>query len=292
MTWQPVVVGVDTSPEGAQAAAAGWGIAQTAGADCRLLHVVKEPSHIDADTSAGSETEQLTKEMMRAARRTVEETLAHAVPSHALEHLEVRSGNAAWVLAQAVAEAGAGLLVLGGKHHAAPVRWFGGSTVHHVVRTVDVPLLVTTSAAQAFARVLVAVDLSEAAPATLRGALAFAAPFGATVRVLHVVEPLPSIPDVGIQLDEGEHLRLAEAGTAELIATLDLDVPVEQVVRCGAPARTVAEEASQWGGDLVVVGTHGKGWVDRVLLGSTTERLLNRLPCSVLVIPVGSPKPT
>jgi len=41
--------------------------------------------------------------------------------------------------------------------------------------------------------------------------------------------------------------------------------------------------------DLVIVGSHGKGWVDRVLLGSTTERLLNKLPCPVLVIPVRAP---
>jgi len=35
----------------------------------------------------------------------------------------------------------------------------------------------------------------------------------------------------------------------------------------------------------VVVGSHGKGWVDRLLLGSTTERLLDQLPASLLVVP-------
>ena len=40
-----------------------------------------------------------------------------------------------------------------------------------------------------------------------------------------------------------------------------------------------------WGADLVVLGSHGKGWVDRMLLGSTTERLLSHLPTSMLVIP-------
>ncbi len=292
MAWQPVVVGVDSSPEGAMAATVGWTVAQQAGVSCHLLHVMREPSHLGLGARAAAEGERITQQLLQAERKAIQETLTGQVPTEALERLEVRMGNAAWVLAQAVSEYAAGLLVLGGKHHAAPVRWFGGSTVHHTVRTVDVPLLVTTPGATTFAKVLVAVDLSHATPATLAGAVAFAAPFVTEMRVLHVVEPLPSIPDVGIQLDEGEHLRLAEAGTADLVASLDLGAPLEHVVRCGAPARTVAEEAAQWAADLVIVGSHGKGWVDRVLLGSTTERLLNRLPCSVLVIPIRSLTPT
>jgi nucleotide-binding universal stress UspA family protein len=38
--------------------------------------------------------------------------------------------------------------------------------------------------------------------------------------------------------------------------------------------------------DLVIVGSHGKGWVDRLLIGSVTEQILSALPASVLVIPV------
>jgi nucleotide-binding universal stress UspA family protein len=227
--------------------------------------------------------------LLMTERQTICDTLAGQVPGEALDCIDVRMGNPAWVLDQAVGEYEAGLLVLGGKHHAAPVRWFGGSTVHHTVRTVDVPLLVTTPTVAGFSKIIVAIDLSDATPATLTGAIQFATPLTAQLRVLHVVEPLPSIPDVGIQLDEGEHLRLAEVGVRELVDELRPELPLEQAVRCGAPARTVAEEATQWGADLVVVGSHGKGWVDRVLLGSTTERLLNRLPCSVLVIPIRSP---
>ncbi|MGD8727028.1 MAG: universal stress protein [Gemmatimonadales bacterium] len=292
MAGQPVVVGVDASPEGALAGTIGWRVAQQAKVSCHLVHVMREPSHLGLGARNAEEGGRITRQLLQAERQTIEESLAGQVPPQALEYLEVRMGNPAWVLAQAVSDRAAGLLVLGGKHHAAPVRWFGGSTVHHTVRTVDVPLLVTTPGALTFSRVLVAVDLSDAAQETLEGALTFAAPFGAEIRVLHVVEPLPSIPDVGIQLDEGEHLRLAEVATTELATGQGLDTSLEQVVRCGAPARTVAEEAAQWEADLVVVGSHGKGWVDRVLLGSTTERLLNRLPCSVLVIPIRAPTPT
>jgi nucleotide-binding universal stress UspA family protein len=59
----------------------------------------------------------------------------------------------------------------------------------------------------------------------------------------------------------------------------------EKFVRYGFPVDLITEEAAQWGADLVVVGSHGKGWLDRLLIGSVTERLLNRLPASVLVVP-------
>jgi nucleotide-binding universal stress UspA family protein len=50
---------------------------------------------------------------------------------------------------------------------------------------------------------------------------------------------------------------------------------------------TLLREASDWQADVLVVGSHGKGWAQRVLLGSVTERLINHLPTSLLVAPVG-----
>jgi nucleotide-binding universal stress UspA family protein len=57
-------------------------------------------------------------------------------------------------------------------------------------------------------------------------------------------------------------------------------------VRTGVAAETIAEEAGTWHADLIVMGSHGKGWVDRVLVGSTTERLVTELPASIMVVPV------
>ena len=59
----------------------------------------------------------------------------------------------------------------------------------------------------------------------------------------------------------------------------------EPVVRHGPAARVLADEADRWQADLLVVATHGKGFVDRLLLGSVTERVLNHLPTAVLVVP-------
>ena len=287
MSWNPVVAGCDTSSEGALAAAAAWSIAKAAGAAFHLVHVARKASELPPVAPGALAEEELAGRLRQAARSQVEQALQDRVPPESLEHLEVREGNVAWVLAAAVREYSAELLVLGGKHHAAPVRWFGGSTVHHAVRTIDVPILVTASERPLFGRVMVAADLSEAALPTLKAGVRFAEAFGAELRALSVVEPFPPIPDVAVQVDEQEHLRLAEAEFARIVESA-AGADISRTVRCGAPGRAIAEEAEAWSADLVVVGSHGKGWVDRVLLGSTTERLLNRLPTSVLVVPIGT----
>ncbi len=294
MRWNTVVVAVDASPAGGLAAQCGRAVAAAAGVPCHLVHAVREPSGLARVPRDSGRHQSLTEGLIASARRTVGDVVRAAVPD-AVASLEIRIGNPSWILAQVVRERGAGLLVLGGKHHSAPARWFGGSTAHHAVRTIDVPLLIAATPATTFTRILVATDLSDAAPTTVRAARDVAALFNATVQALHVVEPLPSIPDVGIEPDECAHLEVAEAETKASLAALGVDDSIEAIVQCGAPARTIADHAADWPADLVVVGSHGKGWIDRVLLGSTTERLLNRLPCSLLVIPVhgaaGSPSP-
>ena len=292
MTWQPIVVGADASPEGALAVTLGWTVAAAASAPCHVVHGVREPAHPGLGPGPSEERERFNQQVLEAARRRVTDAIGDTVPSQAIEQLQVRLGNPAWVLARAVEEIQAGLLVLGGKHHVAPVRWFGGSTVHHAVRTIDVPILVAAPTDTTFGKVLVATDLSDVAQPTIKAAVRFAALFGSAMKVLHVVEPLPAVPDVGIELDEREHLRLAEEGIRTLLSSADPGHTAELEVRSGTPARAIADESDRWEADLVVVGTHGKGWVDRVLLGSTTERLLNRLPAPVLVIPSHTPSTT
>ncbi len=289
MTWSPVVVGVDASREGALAAATAWSIARAAGAEYRLVHVAREMAKVPAVVAQAPGGAEVAQRLAAGARRRVEEVLRGNAPPEVVDHLEICAGNPAWILRRVAEEYEAGLLVLGGKRHTAPVRWFGGSTVHHAVRTIDVPILVTACPRPQIARILVAIDLSHAGKPTLETALRFASVFSAQIRAMHVVESFPPIPDVAIQIDEQEYFRLAGEEFTELVASATETETVETVTRRGAAARSIAEEAAAWEADVVVVGSHGKGWVDRVLLGSATERLLNRLPTSVLVIPMRAP---
>jgi nucleotide-binding universal stress UspA family protein len=136
-------------------------------------------------------------------------------------------------------------------------------------------------------QVLVALDLSFASGHTCAVARQWAELFGAQLRVIHVEEPL--LPAVGPMMP--------------LVATLpyqrDLSrsdfwnaLPVDgKVVRSGEPAEAIAAEAIQSGADLLVVGSHGHGWSDRLLLGGTAEVLLQRPPAMTLVVPSILPGP-
>jgi universal stress protein A len=235
---------------------------------------------------------ELTARLTAAVRLGLEESLRGAVPAEAISHLEVRLGKSWSALAQAVGEHDAGLLVLGGKHHAPPARWFGASTVHHAVRTVDVPILVTVKAHHTIKRVLATLDLSHAAAPTLKKAMQFSDLYGAELHVLHVVEPLPLLDELPVQVRYQDDVRQSEERFQEIVDHIAAGRQIERVVCAGVPSSVVAEVATEWRTDLLVVGSHGKGWVDRMLIGSTTERLINRLPTSILVVPVTAPNDT
>lgn len=181
-------------------------------------------------------------------------------------------------------------MVLGGKHYSTLARWLGGSTVRHAVRRISVPLLVTAGDLHPRPRVLVAVDLSYAAVPTAEGAVAFARMLGGPLRALHVIEPVPAVADVPFRVQSAEHEARSRERIERDVWTL-LPIPDHQkVIRWGSAVDTIAQEAAAWRADVVVVGSHGKGWLDRLLIGSATEQLLNDLPTAVLVIPIPAPE--
>lgn len=292
MSWKPVVVGVDTSSEAGWAAEVAHDLAARAGVDCHLIHGTREINDIPLAMPPEVAAADLTERITAAVRSRIVGALENRVPAEVLERLEIHLGKSWAVLAQAVAEHDAGLLVLGGKHHAPPVRWFGGSTVHHAVRTIDVPVLVTVEKRTPIGRMLVALDLSYAAAPTLDTSLRLAALFDATVRTIHVVEPLPLLDELPVQARYQDYVSQSEQRFEEIVKSHSAGAELERSVCVGSASSVVAEAAAEWDADLLVIGSHGRGWMDRMLIGSTTERLINRLPTSIMVVPVAAPHPT
>jgi nucleotide-binding universal stress UspA family protein len=284
MSWKPFVVGVDASSEAASAAAFAHRTAERVSAGCRLVHATPDVLG-PFDVWEGA---SYRRAVAAHARSQVAEALAGKVPPTVLDEMIVRLGSPAVVLQQAVAEVDAEFVVLGGKHHSTLGRWLGGSTSLNVARTTDVPVLVTAGAPTAIRRVLVAVDLSGAARPTLAAAERYAALFGAELRALSVFEPLPAIPEVGPAYDTTQYYAMSEELLNRDIWPVIRTKGVERVVRYGTAVETILREATDWKADLLVVGSHGKGWAARVLVGSVTERLLNHLPTSLIVVPVSA----
>jgi nucleotide-binding universal stress UspA family protein len=102
-----------------------------------------------------------------------------------------------------------------------------------------------------------------------------------------VVEPMRAPLTIPFAIDEGEIVRRAQAAFERLERASAGTPTGEWVLRRGTTEEAVATDVSEWGADIVVVGSHGKGWVDRVLIGSTTERLLAAMPAGLLIVPTG-----
>jgi nucleotide-binding universal stress UspA family protein len=150
-----------------------------------------------------------------------------------------------------------------------------------------------------FRKVLVATDLSDASQPALRAGLELARRFGAAVNVIYVtMPPYPSnhwyVPHIG---DDAEMLhaisaREQEAARATLDRTVseivagDPSLAVTAEIKTGVPADVILETAEAIGADLIVVGTHGRHGVERLLLGSVAERVSRKARCSVLTVHV------
>lgn len=285
MTADSIVVGVDDAPASLRAAALACTIGEAMEAACHLVHAVPDAAAVPEFERASAVAPGMAERLEREAARRLTARLRAAVPPAAARALEVRRGRAAAVLAERAAHYHATLVVLGRKRHGPLERALGGSTAHYLVRALDVPVLLATRSS--IRRVLAVIDVSPAAAPTLEEARRLAKGVGAELRVLHVVSPIryprvvPRAPDRKLlerQAVEGFERFANELGVAE----------GERVVRRGSPETEIAAEAASWKADVVVVGSQGKGYVDRLLIGSTTEWLLDRLAtASLLVVPVG-----
>ena len=289
MSWKPIIAGVDASPEAAAAAAVAWMIAQKAGTTCQLVHATRDAWAALTAADLPERFGELDYFLIQQAREQVAQSLGLKLPAEIVAGLKVANGRAPMVLNDAVAQAGGGMIVLGGKHHSALGRWLGGSTSHNMVRAAAVPVLVTAGEPREIERILVSVDVSPASKPTLELAERFAGLLGAKLRAISVMEPLPLVPEAP-PVDLREYYEIWEEMLKRDVWPLLRTPGVETMVRHGNVIETLLREVHDWQADILVVGSHGKKLAQRMLLGSVTEQLLNHLPTSVLVAPIAVPQ--
>ncbi len=137
-----------------------------------------------------------------------------------------------------------------------------------------------------YERILVPTDGSECAAAAEARAVALAEQYGATVYALFVADVRMSPVYGGTTDDEVRDLLDEDLPTDAVVERCEAaGVPVETAIRVGVPARAIREYAEEVGADLLVVGTHGRTGLDRLLLGSVSERVVRTSPVPVLVVP-------
>ena len=150
-------------------------------------------------------------------------------------------------------------------------------------------------------KLLVGVDLSDATEKVVKKAEEIAKALSAKVWLLHIAGP--ELPDnyilasgpgsIGFEADSqsyrdflaerlhGEHQQIQEI--ADRLRKEGLDT--KALLMQGATAETILREASKLDIDMIVVGSHGRGAMYQLLVGSVSEGVLHKSECPILVVP-------
>lgn len=138
--------------------------------------------------------------------------------------------------------------------------------------------------------ILVPTDFSDASEAALDYAKALARAFGATIHLVHVMEDLlahawaaevyvASMPTLRDEIAKEAGERLAAMAAAEPKAAA-----LQTALLAGNPFLEIIRYAKAQNIDLIVIGTHGRGAIAHMLLGSVAEKVVRKSPCPVLTV--------
>ncbi|MFA6053773.1 MAG: universal stress protein [Thermodesulfovibrionales bacterium] len=138
--------------------------------------------------------------------------------------------------------------------------------------------------------ILFPTDFSEGSAEALKYAVEFANRYGAKLYVLHVIYDIAKasgwyVPHVSMDaiykdIQEGAKKELDNFGVNELGGLKN----IERLVRTGVPYQEIINCAVKNKIDMIIIGTHGRTGIDRILFGSTAAQVVRNAPCPVLTV--------
>jgi nucleotide-binding universal stress UspA family protein len=303
---QTLLVPVDFSERSKVALELAAALAGTLGAELHVVHVLDVPRFVPRETSphaASLERRVLVALMESNARVELEAFVNEAKRNGApVTRAFIAVGPTSQTIVEAAEHDGYDLVVMGACGRTGLSRAMFGSVAEKVVRAAPCPTLTVghiPRCAKKIERILVAVDYSNASRSALEYATGFARKFGAELDVVHVwdrpgfvAEELTVRYHDGSSRGFGELIREgAERELSDFLAAFHdgktnptLAVASYRVLS-GEPAATLLAELGQGSHDLVVLGTHGRTGLKRLLLGSVAEKLVRSAAVPVLVVP-------
>jgi nucleotide-binding universal stress UspA family protein len=283
----PVLVGTDLSPLGDEALRQGAALAAALHSALLVCHVIPELlPHIALFARPGQNQWRGEESVLAKARHAVEEHLkVLPINLQTAADIVLKVGTPHVGLLTAAEEKAAGVIVVG-----------PGRTALDVVRHAAAAVLVTRTSPNG--PVVGATDFSDPSVPGLPIAAAEARRRGVALHLLHAWDlnvfmerraPATALPYLEgkswIALEGLDELRtVAERRLAEMLR--DAGVPGETAIVSGFAADVIVQYAEHTGAGLLVVGTHGRSGFKRLLLGSTAASVIERAPCSVLVVRV------
>lgn len=280
-----IVVAYDGSDPSRNAAQVAFRIADEAKAQVLLGRAVERTEGLPAHPEALPDLERQLREGEKEALVELRD-LERSAPAGVAVESKLVHGGAVGGLLDLLAEQDADL-ALAGTHGVGGLKPYLGSVSHQLVEHAPCPVLLLRDEVppERGLDVLAALDGSEPSLRALGAAQALAVALGASLRLVHAVDPHPPLggrhfPTVTEMLREQAHDLLREARK-----TIDAPPPEEvtEEVLEGAPRAALLAACEQHAPAVIAIGTRGVGGFTGMLLGSTAREAINRAQCPVLV---------
>jgi nucleotide-binding universal stress UspA family protein len=141
-----------------------------------------------------------------------------------------------------------------------------------------------------FSKILVPVDFSSYTDHILRYAMEIARRFSSSLHLIHVIPNLDYFAPYEAFMAAGAIVTVQKGVEVEVrkdlgeVAGRIAGIGVTQAIRTGTAFVEIINYVEEQGIDLVVMGTHGRGRLEHILMGSVAEKVVRRSPCPVLTI--------
>ncbi len=282
-----ILIASSLAPESDEVLTSGFKLAKAAGAEAHVVHVASIPILLGeggfglGDLPAQAELSQLEQQSALEQLRQQVDRVGGAAAS-----LTVELGSPHRMISEVAERLGVGLVVVGGAESGRALGRLLGSTANRLLHVTPCPIWISRGGAVPPRQLLAPVDLSPlSASALTRGVAIVEALGGSTgIEALFVLSPLQRVAPQfsGDQVDRfaAEELeRFVESALGERASS------VVRTVRCGGPREQILAEVAESGADLLVLGTHGRGGLDRLVIGSVAADVAREASCSVLLVP-------
>jgi nucleotide-binding universal stress UspA family protein len=287
MTIRRILCPVDFLPAADTAFNYATALAASHGAKLKLIHVLTPifsgmyPYPVDIVNPSSA--------MKKETRRQLAKLVAKAKAAGVSAESEVVIGDVDAEIRRAIAGFKPDLITMGKHGRRGFERWFMGSTTDRLLRHTPVPLLTIAEPAHpkddasVFRRILVTTDFSEGTADAIAFALTIAQENNARITLMHVGQDQP------VQFSQEERASFRRRTERALLKLVPAGVKdwcdVDTVIESGTPYQVILEKLEKEKVDLLVMNIHGKGMLERALLGSNAERIVRAARCPVILIP-------
>ena len=206
-----------------------------------------------------------------ALRRFASETVGGGNPA-----IRVEEGDPREAILRVAVAIGSGLIVMGTHGRGGIARWTLGSVAERVMHDSRIPVLTIRPGhlAESIARIVCAVNDSEVSRNALAHAAKLARCLDAKLIVIHVVdgENRRAIPDLCAWIGQRERP----------------ECEIQEVTRRGHPAEQILRLIAESDAELLVIGAGHKMFLDKSVIGATTNHLVRHAPCAVMTVTEGT----